>query len=261
MTPRETMTEVRENYWKGTPAPAIKPEDVPAIYITKFWTKFKPDPANPERLVEEDWVSWVKKGDQSGATTSEAIKRLAPNPSRGVPPRIEWMVIEEPYSSWKKGEELPVNGTPLAAWNGISRELATELKKFNCYTIEDIADFPDHNINRIPIPAFRDVKKKAKAWMEAKSTSDVGAALSQRDDRIAAQEDVISDMQKKLSEMQAQMDAMQKTQGSAAAVLSGEASVNTPNEDDEFVDVNALTNVSKSPPPRARKPRKGPLDD
>lgn len=260
---RETMAETRENYFKGMPAPAISPEQMPAIYVTKFWTKYREDPNNPEKMVEEDWVAWVKKGDQTGAETREAIKRLAPNPKRGQPARIEWMIIEEPYKAWKAGEEMPVNGTPLAAWNGVSRELANELKKFHCYTIEDIADFPDHNVNKVPIPGFRDLIKKAKAWQEAKSTSDVGAALAQRDERISQQESEMAEMRKSMSEMQAQMAAMQRMQGNAAAVLSGEAppvEATNPSDDDEYVDMKSLGDVSRAPAPRGKnKPRKDPI--
>ena len=72
------------------PAPAMPPPDgqrMPAIVAVKFWTKYiEPDPSAklldadgnpvPAAYGEEDWVEWIKKGEQNPGTTQEAIKRL-----------------------------------------------------------------------------------------------------------------------------------------------------------------------------------------
>jgi hypothetical protein len=242
------------------PSPAMMPPEgqrMPAIVAVKFWTKYiEPEPGAkllneagemvPSAYGEEDWVEWIKKGEQNPGTTQEAIKRLSGNPKLKRRPRIEWAVIGPAYEAWKKGEDIQqVNGTPLHAWSGVSREMASELRKFNLFSVEDLADFPDHMLSRIPIPSLRDIRVRAKAFVEAASTNDISMALATRDRTIEAQGSQLQDMAKTMAEMQATIEAMRVGAGQAAATLTRAASA-----DDEFVQVGA--GDVPSPPPRSR---------
>jgi hypothetical protein len=228
----------------AVPFPAIPPpasQQVPAIAVLSFWTVYKEDGS------AEDWVSWVKKGENAGSITNDAIKRLQPNPARNRHGTVEWEVVGPAYEAWKKGEETPITGTPLFAWAGVPREMIEQLKKVNIYSIEDLADFPDHNISKVPIPAPREWRQRARAYREAQSTSDVGHALATRDKTIEQQGLQLTDMQRKMEEMSATLTAMQSGARAAVDTVQRIAS-----PDDEFIDQTALVDVSPSPPPRKR---------
>jgi hypothetical protein len=228
------------------PSPAIPASDrMPAIIPLKFWTDYKHIPGQTAP-VEEDRVEWVKKGESGGAVTSEAIKRLAPTATR--PGAIEWAA----YEAWKKGNETPLNGTPLHAWSGVSREMADALKKFNIYTIEDLADFPDHQMAKLPIPQLREWRNRAKAWREAQATNEIGDKLASRDRKIEEQNGLISDLQEQMRDALRQIAEMKAGAASAATALK------TVSADDDLPVANAgevLVPATAPPPRRGRPPR------
>jgi hypothetical protein len=232
------------------PSPAIPASDrMPAIIPLKFWTDYKHIPGQTAP-VEEDRVEWVKKGESGGAVTSEAIKRLAPTATR--PGAIEWAVIGPAYEAWKKGNETPLNGTPLHAWSGVSREMADALKKFNIYTIEDLADFPDHQMAKLPIPQLREWRNRAKAWREAQATNEIGDKLASRDRKIEEQNGLISDLQEQMRDALRQIAEMKAGAASAATALK------TVSADDDLPVANAgevLVPATAPPPRRGRPPR------
>jgi hypothetical protein len=236
-----------DNPFGAIPTPAVPvPRQIPAILPINFWTKYKPlpkrlviDPNEPPPMMEEeDWVTWVKKGDQQGSTTSEAIKRLCGNADREIPPRAEWYVIGPYYEAWKKGEAAPVVGQPLFAWSGISRELATELKKFNILSVEDLAEYPDHQITRIPIAGFREMRQRAKRTIEAREVSDVGAALAERDRALEEERNARLALEQELREMRGVVQGLQMQATNARSQLAG------PHPDDEFLVGAQSGNVS-----------------
>jgi hypothetical protein len=240
------MTEIGND---AIPSPAVHAGlRTPSIIPLKFWTEYKHTPG-VTAPVEEDWVRWVKKGEgNGGAETNEAIKRLAPNDKR--PGAIEWAVIGPAYEAWKKGNETPLNGTPLHAWSGVSREMADALKKFNIFTIEDLADFPDHQMAKIPIPQLREWRNRAKAWREAQATNEIGDKLASRDRKIEEQNGVIGDLQEQMREMQRALAEMKAGAASAATALKTVA----PDEDMPVANAGEKLVPASAPPPRRGRP-------
>jgi hypothetical protein len=236
---------------ENAPPPMIPPANrMPAIIPLRFWTEYKHVPGQTAP-VEEDRVEWVKKGEgNGGAVTSEAIKRLAPTATRAG--AIEWAVIGPAYEAWKKGNATPLSGTPLHAWSGVSREMADALKKVNIFTIEDLADFPDHQMAKIPIPQLREWRNRAKAWREAQSANDVGDKLAARDRKIEEQNGLIGDLQEQMREMQQALAEMKAGATNAAKALKPVA------DDEDMPTANAgekLVPASAPPPRRGRPPR------
>lgn len=233
------------------PSPAMPPasDRMPAIIPLRFWTEYKHIPGQTAP-VEEDRVEWVKKGESGGAVTSEAIKRLAPTATRQG--AIEWSVIGPAYEAWKKGNETPLNGTPLHAWSGVSREMADALKKFNIYTIEDLADFPDHQMAKLPIPQLREWRNRAKAWREAQDTNGIGDKLAARDQAIEEKQGQIDDLQEQMREMQRAMAEMK------ASVSGAQSALKTAPVDDDAPVANpgeVLVPATAPPPRRGRPPK------
>lgn len=175
----------------------------PEIKIEKFWTDFEPDPFNPGTMRPVDKVTWVKRGDQHHSTVTEKIARLCGGERPGkdglpthIPPAIEWLVIEAPYKAWKERQEMPVSGTPLEAWPGMTPEQVRVMKGFHLDSVEDVAEMGESVIMRCGIPGIREIKKKAQAFLTAqRDTSKIEAALSSRDAEIEALKAMVADLQ------------------------------------------------------------------
>ncbi len=138
------------------------------IYPIRFWTEYKLDPEHPQKTKEEDWVEWGKKGLSRTSTTQSQISRLKPKKTRygNEVEAIEWSALKSHYEAWKKGEEAPVNGTPLTAWAGAEKELVRALKEIHIQTLEDFVNAPDHVFNSIALPKLRTIRQQAKYFLK-----------------------------------------------------------------------------------------------
>lgn len=68
------------------------------------------------------------------------------------------------YERWKKGEEMPLNGTPIKGWPVISPAQQQNLIGINVLTVEDLAAANDEGRRRMGMGA-QDLCDKAKAWL------------------------------------------------------------------------------------------------
>ena len=158
----------------------------PQIIVRKFYRKTTPDPADPQKLLVDDWVEWGKPGISNWAT-NQRIRDIMPRTDRKRPPPPEWQVIGPAYQAWKKGEEAPVNGTPLFAWPGLPREIADALKGLGIVTVEDMANFPDDRLGRMPFRDMRSWKSRALRFVEAQgdmTATGIADKMKARDDEI-----------------------------------------------------------------------------
>ncbi len=167
----------------------------PAISGVKFETRYNEDPDNPGKMKAVDWVSWVKAGDAMKSSTSESVPRLMPNPAKRRPADPLWLVIEAAYNAWKAGNEIPLDGTPLAAWPGCDPNLAEALKARGVLTVEHFVDMADHQVGSIPVPDVRRRQTMGRAFLEAqKGAAHVAAELAERDAKIARLERMMEEL-------------------------------------------------------------------
>lgn len=77
----------------------------------------------------------------------------------------EWVdAYRDAYERWKKGEVLPLNGTPIKGWGVTSPAQQETLISLNILTVEDLADVNDEGLHRIGMGAV-ELKNKARAWL------------------------------------------------------------------------------------------------
>ncbi len=166
------------------------------IYVQKFYTKAKEKTEGelvlgPDGLpILEDWVAYAPRG-QDRLVVREKIERLHRINHR-VPKEhpaykaaaARWDYIRPLYESWKKGEELPVNGTPLAVANFIRAEDADTLKKAGVRTLEELIDLPEHHRDRINVPRVREMVVQAKRFLEMQDRNLALSEVKKRDDEI-----------------------------------------------------------------------------
>lgn len=97
--------------------------------------------------VATDWLAQMKKDAMNGRLPQEWYERY-----------------EQAYERWKKGEEMPLNGTPIKGWPVVSPAQQQNLVALNILTVEDLAAANDEGRRRIGMGA-QDLCDKAKAWL------------------------------------------------------------------------------------------------
>lgn len=145
------------------------------IHVKRFYTKFDPDPANPEKMKATDWVEYGPVGSLDKSTTCDKVSRLsAVTPNTDNPANKlalgRWLAIKPLYEAWKAGQELPESGTPLAAWNGVSPEQAEALRMKSIKTVEDVAQLTDSHVQRFGLPGLRDLILSAQRYIASADT-------------------------------------------------------------------------------------------
>lgn len=81
-------------------------------------------------------------------------------------PQSWYDLFSENYAKWKRGEELPLRGTPIRGWLALSPAQQETLIRMNVLTIEDLASINDEGIQRIG-PGGIEIKYKAQAALQA----------------------------------------------------------------------------------------------
>lgn len=108
------------------------------------------------------------------------------------------------YAAFKNRVEQVVDGTPLEEWPAVTRSQVEELKFFNVFTVEQLAEISDSNAQNFM--GIQLLRQKAKAFLEA--ANDVGAMadklsaeIEKRDVEIAALQEALADQAKLLKEL------------------------------------------------------------
>ena len=124
------------------------PAHMPLLQSTRERVGFL-DPANMK----------IRGDDENGAKKADFM-------------RWRWAQIEPAYNAWKKGHELPVNGTPLAAWPGLNAAQAAVFRALGIQSVEQIAGMNDALMGRVQLPGVREIKASATAFLEARGDAE-----------------------------------------------------------------------------------------
>jgi len=97
------------------------------------------------------------------------------------------------YEAWKKGQEVPIEGTPLDQWAVIPREKALELQAANIRTVEELADVTDIRIPRRS--DWRTLRQHAQNWLlqaeKNKGLTKLQSQIDKQNEKIEKQSDQI----------------------------------------------------------------------
>ena len=107
-------------------------------------------PAGSKDVVEkiaDEWFLQIKKQAMEGNY-----------PAEWVP------YFELRYAEWKKGNEMPDNGTPLKMWPVATPADIAVLHAAKIFTVEDLAALPESGFQAIGMGA-RVLREKAQAWL------------------------------------------------------------------------------------------------
>lgn len=121
---------------------------------------------------------------------------------------IEWKNhFELQYSEWRKGNELPREGTPIKTWAMCTREAGIRLVGNGITTVEDLAEFPDSGLGAIGMDG-RYLRDLARGWI--KEAKDLGAnakALADANVKIESLEETIAKQTARIDRLQAKLES------------------------------------------------------
>lgn len=148
----------------------------------------------------EEWIASMRQQQQENRIPEEWVDRY-----------------ENAYQKYLKGEETPLEGTPIKDWPPLSPSQRQNLIAINVLTVEDLAQLNESGIARIGLGG-QSLKLKAQNWLAA--ANDVGKLA----ERITAME--VSQKQlreqnesqaKLISELRARNEALEKASVPAGA--------------------------------------------
>jgi hypothetical protein len=162
-------------------------------------------------------VDWVTIGPIVGGLNPPItpmriadLRRVMPTRGQHDNPTIVmanmmWDYVRPIYEKWKQGEEIPVEGTPLAAWNRLTQKQVEVLRAHGFYTVEQIAHMSDANMEKFPIPRPRELKKQAEMFLASADQAQFSRMMEEKEKMISAQGDQIEEQRQQLAELQKQM--------------------------------------------------------
>lgn len=193
---------------------------VPTLVVQRFWTNYKPDPADPAKLKPVDMVSYGPMGSLDRTLCVARVNDLkrvrmdaTEDDQAASMAKQRWDIIRPQYEAWKAGQEMPTAGTPLAAWNAVSPEQAEVLRSRGVRTVEDVSKLNDTHIQIIPIHGLRDLIASAKLYLESADTTRAAAEMKRRDDEISGLKDQNAELLAKIEQLAEMVAANQPKRG------------------------------------------------
>lgn len=138
--------------------------------------------------IAEEWIPDIKKRAAQGTYPPEWAEHFA-----------------KQYEAWKKGQELPREGTPVMTWQAASAEQRARLRALGIPTVEDLAAVPDGALGQIGLDG-RNLRDLAKGWINEAKDKGVNARL------VADQATRIEDLEKQNQELRARLTALETAQ-------------------------------------------------
>lgn len=169
---------------------------MPDFMVLGFKTEYRGDRAI-------DWVEIAPTGEAFERThTWHRVKDLTPpenvddTRANSMAYKImlaRWNTIGPKYDAWKRKEELPMDGMPLAAWSGVSPEQAAHLRAMGIMTVEGVRDMSESAFTRLPFPNARQLPKLAAAFLSSQGEAEKDRQLAEMAERMAAMEEMLAE--------------------------------------------------------------------
>lgn len=175
--------------------PAVEQKDiaVPEFYMHPVENKAKSEAEGRPIFEEKEMVRIRVPGDRNMTWEGEVT-----DTHRNRFPKQ--------YDAFQRGEKVALEGTPLEMWPQMTRTRVAELKACNVFTVEELADVTDGQLDKLGAGS-REEREKARAFINvAKDSADVEsmaaeiARLSEMVERLSGNAAPLSPKEKDISE-------------------------------------------------------------
>lgn len=145
-----------------------------------------------------DWVLTAPRGEaMESAQTWHRVSDLRPNGKEAgqiaLARNARWAAIGPKYDAWKTAETIPEDGTPLAAWPGVTQDQSAFLKRMGITAVEHVRDMTDATIAKLPFPDARKLPGLARAFLEAQTAVEKDRELEAMRERMEAMEALLAE--------------------------------------------------------------------
>lgn len=183
------------------------------VAVIKFWTKYKPDGKGGFNGI--DMVEYCAVGKANMATTVATVaslgKLLPLEPGDEnmaiMMAHARWNSIKPKYDAWKQGREAPIDGTPLAAWPGITADQADFMRNMGIRTVEEIAEASDSIIVKLPFPGARELRSSAQAFLKSADKVKTATAITDLETKLQERDEQLEELRQIVLEMQAEKNS------------------------------------------------------
>lgn len=128
------------------------------------------------------------------------------------------------YEAFKQGLEMAPEGTPIEEWPILNRAQVLELKALGFYTVENIADAADYNLQKIG-RGFYALREKAKAFLDDAHHAALVEKLSReneaKDAEIAALKRQVEELASLVNNIHSELATMKNAPSPLATVIPG----------------------------------------
>lgn len=129
-----------------------------------------------------------------------ATKRFQAAEGRCSPQWIDrW---EAQLAAFKKGEELPRDGTPIKTWAALTREQVIRLIAFGITTVEDLAAQPDSSLMNMGLDG-RNMRDMAKHFLaQGEGAAGTAKKMADMEEANRQQVEIIKQLESRLSALE-----------------------------------------------------------
>lgn len=124
-------------------------------------------------------TTWFRVNDINADGINPASGSVASVDKKRKEMCVIWDVVKPAYDAWLSGNEIPDNGTPLAAWGGLTAEQASALRAAGFRTVEDVAAATDDRIAGVRLSGSRKLKVAAQEWLDGRSAASMAAEIAE----------------------------------------------------------------------------------
>lgn len=103
-----------------------------------------------------------------------------------------WAQIEKKYNAWKEGSEIPEDGTPLAAWAGLTQDQASFVARMGIRTVEAVAAMSESTVAKLPWPNSRRLPELAKDFLSSRDSVAREQEMADMREKMAVMEEMLA---------------------------------------------------------------------
>lgn len=141
--------------------------------LVRFLVKEEEDPRAQSQngIVPTRDVEWVAITPPFSVGKSEVVKKAIPwladchtKAKNGAMDPRHVDLYQRQYDAWKKGQEMPIDGTPIRGWAMLTPAQQENCIRLNILTVEYLAQANDDGLRALGMGSL-DLKRKAIAWL------------------------------------------------------------------------------------------------
>ena len=169
------------------------------LEVVRFWSEPRPGKTSVD-MVELASPTAISPQGVRTHSTNHRVKDLKPRDDMGnltnehmALIQARWDIISPAYEAWKAGQEMPLVGTPLAAWSTLSAQQVEALRQAGFKSIEQVAEASEGHLMAIRLPNSAIFRETARQWIKSQDSAAKEQRIADLEAKIAAMSDMMAE--------------------------------------------------------------------